>query len=70
VTPTGEQIVAAKIQRLNTKSATGPDLSFRKALEVLKHMKASGASWAQMADRVLRDYGVPLDKDQLKGLVR
>jgi hypothetical protein len=68
--PTGEQIVAAHNQRLNAALATGPDLSFRKALEVLKQMKASGASWAQMTDRVLRDYGVLLDKDQLKGLAR
>ena len=60
--PTGEQIVAAHIQRVNAVLATGQ--------EVLKQMKADKASWAQMAERVLRDFGVTLDKDQPKGLVR
>ena len=60
--PTGEQIVAAHIQRVNAVLATGQ--------EVLKQMKADKASRAQMAERVLRDFGVTLDKDQPKGLVR
>jgi hypothetical protein len=41
-----------------------------KALEVLKEMKAAGRTWAEMAERVQKEFGAQLDKDQLKALVR
>ncbi len=47
-----------------------PDRSFVRALEVLKQMKASGASRAHMAECIRDEFGVQLDKDQLKALVR
>ena len=46
------------------------DRSLAKALEVLKEMKASGRTWHEMAERVEREFGTPLDKEQLKALVR
>jgi hypothetical protein len=63
-------MAAAVLQKLSPAPVPGPDRSMQKALEVLKQMKASGASWAYMAERVLHDFGVQLDKDQLKALVR
>lgn len=47
-----------------------PDRSFAKALTVLHQMKSTGATWAQMAERLRQDFDVQLDKDQVKGLVR
>ena len=46
------------------------DRSLSKALEVLKDMKAAGRTWAEMAERVQKEFGAQLDKDQLKALVR
>jgi hypothetical protein len=46
------------------------DRSLSKALEVLKDMKAAGRTWAEMAERVQKDFGTQLDKDQLKALIR
>jgi hypothetical protein len=46
------------------------DRSLAKALVVLKEMKASGRTWQEMAERVEREFGTRLDKDQLKALVR
>ena len=46
------------------------DRSLAKALEVLKDMKAAGRTWAEMAERVQKEFGAQLDKDQLKALVR
>lgn len=47
-----------------------PDRSFAKALVVLQQMKTTGATWAQMAERLKQEFNVQLDKDQVKGLVR
>ncbi len=47
-----------------------PDRSFAKALTVLHQMKSTGATWAQMAERLRQEFDVQLDKDQVKGLVR
>lgn len=47
-----------------------PDRSFAKALAVLHQMKSTGATWAQMAERLRQEFDVQLDKDQVKGLVR
>ena len=47
-----------------------PDRSFAKAMAVLQQMKRSGATWAQMAERLRQEFDVQLDKDQVKGLVR
>lgn len=46
------------------------DQSLCKALSVLKEMKAAGRTWQEMADRVEREFGTTLEKDQLKALVR
>ena len=46
------------------------DRSLVKALDVLKEMKAAGRTWQEMAERVEREFGTRLDKDQLKALVR
>ena len=46
------------------------DRSLAKALAVLKEMKAAGRTWQEMAERVEREFGTKLDKDQLKALVR
>jgi len=46
------------------------DRSLVKALDVLKAMKAAGRTWQEMAERVEREFGTRLDKDQLKALVR
>jgi len=46
------------------------DRSLVKALDVLKEMKAAGLTWQEMAERVEREFGTRLDKDQLKALVR
>jgi len=47
-----------------------PDRSLAKALTVLKDMKAARKTWQDMTDRMDRDFGTRLDKDQLKALVR
>jgi hypothetical protein len=46
------------------------DGSLAKALTVLKEMKAAGKTWQEMSERMERDFGTKLDKDQLKALVR
>jgi hypothetical protein len=46
------------------------DHSLAHALTVLKEMKAAGRTWQEMADRLERDFGTKLEKDQLKALVR
>jgi len=33
-------------------------------------MKAAGKTWHEMSERMERDFGTKLDKDQLKALVR
>jgi hypothetical protein len=46
------------------------DRSLAKALTVLKEMKAAGKTWQEMSERMERDFGTRLDKDQLKALIR
>ena len=46
------------------------DRSLAYALTVLKEMKAAGRTWQEMADRLEREFGTTLEKDQLKALVR
>jgi hypothetical protein len=46
------------------------DRSLAHALTVLKEMKAAGKTWQEMSERMERDFGTKLDKDQLKALVR
>lgn len=46
------------------------DRSLTKALDLLKEMKTAGQTWHEMAERVEREFGAKLDKDQLKALVR
>jgi hypothetical protein len=52
------------------ESGSLADRSLVKALDVLKEMKAAGRTWQEMAERVEREFGTRLDKDQLKALVR
>ena len=47
-----------------------PDQSLAKALAVLKEMKTAGLTWQDMTDRVEREFGVRLEQEQLKALVR
>lgn len=46
------------------------DRSLAHALTMLKEMKAAGRTWQEMADRLEREFGTKLEKDQLKALVR
>ena len=46
------------------------DRSLAKALHVLKEMKVAGKSWQEMGECMEREFGVSLEKDQLKALVR
>ncbi|TKB88867.1 MAG: hypothetical protein E8D40_14885 [Nitrospira sp.] len=46
------------------------DRSLASALHMLKEMKATGRTWQEMADRLEREFGTTLEKDQLKALVR
>ncbi|MEQ1679780.1 MAG: hypothetical protein ABL983_02625 [Nitrospira sp.] len=46
------------------------DRSLAHALTVLREMKAAGRTWQEMADRLEREFGTTLEKDQLKALVR
>jgi hypothetical protein len=44
--------------------------SLAQALHVLKEMKAAGKTWQEMGERIEREFGASLEKDQLKALVR
>jgi hypothetical protein len=46
------------------------DRSLAKALNVLKEMKAAGRTWQEMGERMEREFGASLEKDQLKALIR
>ncbi len=46
------------------------DRSLAHALTVLREMKAASRTWQEMADRLEREFGTKLEKDQLKALVR
>jgi hypothetical protein len=46
------------------------DRSLAKAVAVVKEMKTAGLSWQEMTERVEREFGVRLEKEQLKALVR
>lgn len=59
---------AFRIDERDGKEAV--DRSLAKALTVLKDMKAAGKTWQEMSERMQRDFGTKLDKDQLKALVR
>jgi len=61
----------AKALRASQPESGGlADRSLVNALAVLKEMKAAGRTWQEMAERVEREFGTRLDKDQLKALVR
>jgi hypothetical protein len=42
----------------------------QRGLEVLKEMKASGAQWPHILERMRLEFGVELTKEQVKVLVR
>ena len=52
------------------KAVGMPDRSLAKALVVLKNMKAAGHTWQEMGERMEREFGSKLEKEQLKALVR
>jgi len=54
----------------DTCTGTVEPVSFAKALEILRGLKAMGRSWTDMGHELQRQCGVQLDKDQLKALVR
>lgn len=60
------------IKALEEKALEEPaqDRSLVKALSVLKEMKTAGLTWQDMTNRVEREFGVRLEKEQLKVLVR
>nr|WP_140393895.1 hypothetical protein [Nitrospira cf. moscoviensis SBR1015] len=62
--------VAIALRRKTSSGMGTEDRSLGKALTVLKDMKAAGRTWQEMADRLERDFGTTLEKDQLKALVR
>jgi len=62
--------MAFALRRRNSGEIEREDRSLGKALAVLKDMKAAGRTWQEMAERVEREFGTRLDKDQLKALVR
>ena len=70
VDPLHEQVKEEAAVRADKEIRASEDRSFVKALSMLKDMKAAGRTWAEMAERVQTDFGVQLDKDQLKALVR
>ena len=47
----------------NKKHASTPDL-----ITFIKDQKNLGKSWAEISTLVIDQYGIPLDKDQLKSL--
>lgn len=74
---TKEAVARAVAQRLQKAFCIGErdgkeavDRSLPKALTVLKEMKAARKTWQEMSERMERDFGTKLDKDQLKALVR
>lgn len=58
--------------RCINQKVSGPaePVSFANALEMLRGLKAKGRSWTEMGHELQRQWGVHLDKDQLKALVR
>ena len=55
---------------MNEHGKDTDDRSLAKALHVLKEMKAAGRTWQEMRERMEREFGASLEKDQLKALVR
>jgi len=55
---------------INLMEPPSPDQSLVTALRILKEMKTAGHTWNEMADRVEREFGARLDKEQLKALIR
>ena len=62
--------MARTLGRRNEHGKDTEDRSLAKALNVLKEMKAAGRTWQEMGDRMEREFGASLEKDQLKALVR
>lgn len=52
------------------QGARKEDQSLVAALTFLRELKGSGRSWGEMGDELLRRFGMKLDKDQLKALIR
>ena len=62
--------MASTLGRGNGYGINTDDRSLAKALNVLKEMKAAGRTWQEMGERMEREFGASLEKDQLKALVR
>lgn len=64
------QEVPLALRKKTSRGMDTEDRSLGTALTLLKDMKAAGRTWQEMADRLKRDFGTTLEKDQLKALVR
>lgn len=53
-----------------TSGAQAGAQSFQAALDAMKTMKAEGKSWNEITEAISCRFGVKLEKDQLKALVR
>jgi hypothetical protein len=64
------QARAVVASRKEETTGSTPAVSFAAVLTLLKQLKAQGRSWAELAHELQRQYGVQLDKDQVKALIR
>lgn len=48
----------------------GPDRSMKNGLQVLRLMKSYNAPWSEILERMQREFGVELTKEQVKVLLR
>jgi hypothetical protein len=62
--------MARTLGRGSERGIDTEDRSLAKALHMLKEMKAAAKTWQEMGERMEREFGVCLEKDQLKALVR
>ena len=62
--------VARTLGRGSERGIDTENGSLAKALNALKEMKAAGRTWQEMGERMEREFGASLEKDQLKALVR
>ena len=62
--------MARTLGRGSERGIDTEDRSLAQALHVLKEMKAAGKTWQEMGERMEREFGASLEKDQLKALVR
>ena len=69
-TPEKWREAVRKTIELNPECVTIYQMEVPYNTTIYKEMKAAGRTWQEMAERVEREFGTRLDKDQLKALVR